>query len=221
MAVIHRTTLTPTKLELLAGRLPSRPWYRGGPAAPDLAKAGGFRIDDPEGEVGIEFMVVTDGSGAEPVAYLVPLTYRAAPLAGAEEGLLGTCEHGVLGTRWVYDGAHDPVLVEGLLALLAGRATPQAQSLSDTPDPSVEVRAAGLDVPSGPTAPGRVTDTAAATLIAVGPTDGDGPTLTLSRLLRPGPAATGDDVRAQVLAPWSDPDGTDRRGVFATLRARG
>jgi hypothetical protein len=30
---------------------------------PELARAGGFRLDDPQGEVGIEFMVVTDGSG--------------------------------------------------------------------------------------------------------------------------------------------------------------
>jgi hypothetical protein len=39
-----------------------------------LAKAGGFRLDDPQGEVGIEFMVVTDTAGPQPVAYLVPLT---------------------------------------------------------------------------------------------------------------------------------------------------
>lgn len=65
MAVIHRTTMSPGKLELLAAWMPSKPWYRGGDA-PLLAKAGGFRIDDPEGEVGIEFMVVTDTSGDSP-----------------------------------------------------------------------------------------------------------------------------------------------------------
>lgn len=133
MAVIHHTTLSPTKLELLAEWLPSRPWYQGATGTTGLAKAGGFRLDDPEGEVGIEFMVVTDAAGDEPVAYLVPLTYRGAPLKGAEDGLIGTCEHGVLGRRWIYDGAHDFVLVEQLLALLAGRTTAQAQSESDTP----------------------------------------------------------------------------------------
>ena len=30
MGIIHRTTLTPGKLELLAGWLPAQPWYRGG-----------------------------------------------------------------------------------------------------------------------------------------------------------------------------------------------
>ena len=99
MAVIHRTTLKPTKLELLTSWLPSRPWYRGGAGEPTLTKAGGFRLDDPQGEVGIEFMVVTDSSGPQPVAYLVPLTYRGAPLDGAEHAVVGTMEHGVLGQR--------------------------------------------------------------------------------------------------------------------------
>lgn len=76
MAVIHKTTLTPGKLELLAAWLPSQPWYEGGDRHPELARAGGFRLDDPRGEVGIEFMVVTDDSGDEPLSYLVPLTYR-------------------------------------------------------------------------------------------------------------------------------------------------
>ncbi|MET9607694.1 1,4-alpha-glucan branching protein [Streptomyces sp. NPDC006512] len=219
MAVIHRTTLTPTKLELLAGWLPSRPWYGGGRDTASLARAGGFRLDDPEGEVGIEFLVVTDGAGDAAAAHLVPLTYRGAPLPGADAGLIGTCEHGVLGTRWVYDGAHDPVLVGQLLALLAGGAVAQAQSESDTPDPTVEVRPAAQGAGAGLTGPGPVVDTADATVVAVGPEDGEGPALnlTVSRRLRPGPAA-GDDVRGQVLARWSAPDGSVRSGSFAVLR---
>lgn len=143
MAVIHHTTMSPSKTELLAEWLPTQPWYRGGPEA-DLAKAGGFRLDDPEGEVGIEFMIVTDASSDEPGAYLVPLTYRGAPLDGMDEALIGTSEHGVLGTRWVYDGVHDPVLVSCLTALLRGETVAQAQNESDTPDPSVRVRVADL-----------------------------------------------------------------------------
>ncbi|MDI3403772.1 maltokinase N-terminal cap-like domain-containing protein [Streptomyces cavernicola] len=137
MALIHQTTLKPTKLELLTDWLPSRAWYAGTGAAPELRKAGGFRLDDPEGEVGIEFMVVTDVSGAAPVTYHVPLSYRGAPLDGAEDGLVGTTEHGVLGKRWVYDAAHDPVAVGELLALLQGRAQAQAQNETDVPDRSV------------------------------------------------------------------------------------
>ncbi|MGV9723551.1 maltokinase N-terminal cap-like domain-containing protein [Nocardia beijingensis] len=139
MAVIHRTTMVPTKRQLLASWLPGRAWYRGG-EPPDLRKAGGFRLDDPDGEVGIEFVVVTDHSGTQPYTYHVPLTYRGSPLPDAAEALVGTSEHGVLGTRWVYDATRDPVAVAQIVALLTGNARPQAQSASDTPDPSVTVR---------------------------------------------------------------------------------
>jgi hypothetical protein len=133
MSTIHTgTTMVPTKLELLSAWIPRRPWYRG--SEPELARAGGFRLDDPADEVGIEFLVVTDGDGT---AYAVPLTYRGEPLAGAEHALVGTSEHGVLGTRWIYDAAEDPVAVAQLLAFVAGTAEAQHQSRSDTPDPTV------------------------------------------------------------------------------------
>ena len=41
MAVIHDTTLVPSKLELLAAWLPSQLWYHGG-AKPELSRGGGF-----------------------------------------------------------------------------------------------------------------------------------------------------------------------------------
>jgi hypothetical protein len=139
MATIHTgTTLVPTKLELLTDWLPRQSWYRG-PGRPVLARAGGFRLDDPAGEVGMEFMFVTDGG----TTYSVPLTYRSAPLPGAETALIGTSEHGVLGTRWIYDGAHDPVLVATLLAFLGGEVEAQHQSRSDTADSSVSASGHG------------------------------------------------------------------------------
>ncbi|MER6317598.1 1,4-alpha-glucan branching protein [Streptomyces sp. NPDC001581] len=193
MAIIHKTTMSPGKLELLAAWLPAQPWYLPTGRPPVLARAGGFRLDDPEGEVGIEFMVVTDTSGEEPTAYHVPLTYRAAPLAGAEAALVGTTEHGVLGRRWVYDGPHDPVLAAQLLALFQGRAEPQAQSLSDTPDPTVTARYDGPE-PAGADA------------------------LTVTRVL--GDAAPAAEPLGEVTAGWTGPDGTAHRGVFASLAAR-
>src|ERR1700761_3764669 len=147
MAVIHHTTLTPGKLELLAAWLPRQPWYRGRDDEPDLARAGGFRLDDPDGQVGLEFMVVTDV--ATSTTYHVPVTYRDHELPGATEGLIGTAEHGVLGHRWVYDGAHDPVLVAQLVALIQGQAEPQAQSTTNTADPTVT---SGSPVAAGPLA---------------------------------------------------------------------
>jgi len=134
MATIHRTTLAPTKLELLARWLPEQPWWRGG-ARPEPARAGGFRLDDPAGAVGIEFLFLTDQDSA----YHVPLSYRGAPLEDAEPALIGTSEHGVLGRRWVYDGTQDPVVIAALDAFVRGRAQAQQQSVSDTPDLSVTV----------------------------------------------------------------------------------
>lgn len=97
-------------------------------------------------------MVVTDAAGAEPISYLVPLTYRGAPLDGAENALVGTMEHGVLGRRWAYDGCHDPVLVAQLWALIEGRSQAQAQSITDTVDREVtrSYDGAGLKPEGGP-----------------------------------------------------------------------
>lgn len=89
MAVIHQTTMVPGKLELLAAWLPRQDWHAGGEASgPSLVKAGGFRLDDPAGEVGIEFMVVRDAAARPVTAYLVPMTYRGSPLAGGDAALI-------------------------------------------------------------------------------------------------------------------------------------
>ncbi|MDH6609158.1 hypothetical protein M2164_004793 [Streptomyces sp. SAI-208] len=209
MAIIHNTTLKPTKLELLTTWLPTRPWYTG-TGTPDLAKAGGFRLDDPEGEVGIEFMVAVDSSGPEPVAYLAPLTYRAAPLPGAEHALVGTMEHGVLGPRWAYDGVHDPVLRTELLALFQGRAQAMAQSISDTPDHEISNSYTGPDLSAGPAG---VTEDQDGTGLALP----DGTVLRLHR--RPRPTAP-EGAAGQVTGAWDAPDGTRVRAVFASLHTR-
>jgi Maltokinase N-terminal cap domain len=133
VAIIHSTTLTPGKLELLTAWLPHQPWYRGA-GTPVLTKAGGFRLDDPDGEVGIEIMLVADADGT---TYVVPMTYRGTPLEGAGDALIGTSEHGVLGRRWIYDAERDPVAVAQLLALARGEAEAQHQNVSVTVDPTV------------------------------------------------------------------------------------
>ncbi|MFB7824139.1 maltokinase N-terminal cap-like domain-containing protein [Streptomyces hydrogenans] len=215
MAQIHRTTMTPTKLELIADWLPTRAWYTGGAAGPRLVRAGGFRLDDPEGEVGVEFMVVADGEGPEAVAYLVPMTYRGKPLDGAEHALIGTSEHGVLGTRWIYDGAHDPVLVRELAALLDGRAVPQRQSVSDAVDETVLVAAVpGLRAAE----PAQAVDGAEYTEIRVR-AEGDAGALTLRvhRVLRPGDATDGElgGVTAEFTPAGSE--GAVARGTYVSV----
>ena len=216
MAVIHRTTLKPTKLELLASWLPSRPWYRGGTGEPELVKSGGFRLDDPQGEVGIEFMVVTDVSGPQPAAYLVPLTYRGAVLEQAEHALIGTAEHGVLGRRWVYDGCHDPVLVSQLLALIEGRVQAQDQNISGAPDRQVTRVYRGAALASGEFA--AAVDDREGTGLA-GP---HGAVMRVSRFLRPNAddaAAPAPEATGHVAGCWQTPDGDRVRGLFVAVHA--
>ncbi|WP_369386968.1 1,4-alpha-glucan branching protein [Streptomyces sp. CG1] len=216
MAIIHRTTLKPTKLELLTDWLPTRPWYHGGPDAPLLTKSGGFRLDDPEGEVGIEFMVATDTSAAEPTAYLVPLTYRGAPLEWAEHALVGTIEHGVLGKRWAYDGCHDPVLVAELLSLIEGAVQAQAQSMDDTPDHEVIRSYTGAPFTLDGFTPEPADDREGTRLRTPG-----GTILELHRVLHPvpeHPPLRPEGAIGHVARGWQDPQGNLLTAVFATLR---
>ncbi|WP_329620155.1 1,4-alpha-glucan branching protein [Streptomyces sp. NBC_01255] len=223
MAVIHHTTMQPTKMELLASWLPTRDWYDGREGGPSPAKAGGFRLDDPAGEVGIEFMVVTDGAEEGAAAYLVPMTYRGAPLEGADHALIGTSEHGVLGTRWIYDGAHDPALVGQLYALLRGHAVAQDQSVNDTPDltVSVSLTGGGAEGPGGDTELVRVTEGADHTEVVVRTSGDDTGRLALRvrRVLRAGGSdgSDGGSGLGGVTAEWTRPDGTTARGAFAVV----
>jgi hypothetical protein len=217
MATIHRTTMAPTKLELLADWLPRQPWYRNTGSPPDLTRSGGFRLDDPDGAVGIELMLVTDGGGGAETTYFVPLAYRGAPSTEAEEGLVGTSEHGVLGTRWIYDAAHDPVAVAQLLALITGSAEAQHQTESDTPDPSVGrtwTSDGRLTAPS----PLRVSNrrpgfTAVAVRLTESREDGD-LALDLVRV----PPEDGSTGLGHVEVTWSRLDGTSARGPVAVVR---
>lgn len=111
-AIIHDATLTPTKLELLATWLPSQPWFAG--SADDLERIAGYRFVDPDGEVGIDTLLVRSAG----VTYQVPLTYRADPLPEAANHLIGTMEHSVLGTRYTYDAVGDPVYLVELLRVI-------------------------------------------------------------------------------------------------------
>ena len=103
MGEVHKATLSPSKQELVESWLPSRAWARGRAIAEKVAE---YRLDDPDGEVGVETILWRLDDGA---VVQTPLTYRAEPLAGAEAHLIGTTQHSVLGERWVYDGCGDPV----------------------------------------------------------------------------------------------------------------
>jgi hypothetical protein len=108
VAIVHASaTIRPTKPELIEIVL-------GGPGE----VLGSYRFDDPAGEVGVESFVVVDGRGR--LQQLV-FTYRSAPLRDEGARLVSTMEHSVLGERWVYDGATDPVALECFRRALLGQ----------------------------------------------------------------------------------------------------
>jgi len=140
MAIIHKANLSPSKLDLIAGYLPKQPWFIQD-GTPELI--GAYRFDDPAGEVGIETHVVAAGERI----YQVPLSYRGYELAGADEWLIGTMDHSVLGKRYVYDACADPIYVKALAtAILTGQK--EAELIVDgEPEPrpsSVTVKGSGM-----------------------------------------------------------------------------
>lgn len=157
MAIIHQATLTPTKLELLAAWLPTRDWYDGLAAVERVAAC---RFDDPAGAVGLETFVVRAGAG--PLVH-VPMTYRAAPLDEAEPWLIGTTEHSVLGTRWVYDACADPVYVAELAKVIrtGGHEADEYVETAGGParrEPLMSVRGSGTRAPGSAATIVRVDD---------------------------------------------------------------
>ena len=120
MAIVQRATLTPSKMELLRQWLPNQSWFTG-KTGNDPVRVGSFRFDDPDGEVGVETLLVADGGGV----FHVPLTYRGSRLHGADPYLIGTMEHSLLGTRWIYDAACDPVYAFALATTILN-GQPQA-----------------------------------------------------------------------------------------------
>lgn len=154
MALLHQAELRPSKLELLGGWAPLQPWFEGDASA-GLTSAGAYRFDDPEGEVGVETLLVHAGDG--PVLQL-PVTYRSVPLEDADEWLIGTLHHSVLGTRWVYDGAGDPVyLMTVAMAIITGGTQADLYIEVDGErvkrEPTAKVTGSGIDGASAPTLP--------------------------------------------------------------------
>jgi hypothetical protein len=149
MALLHDATLVPSKLDLLTAWLPGQSWFSGDAGVQRIAA---YRFDDPAGEVGVETFLVSAGGDA---VFQVPMTYRNAALPDKDDFLVGTTEHSVLGTRWVYDGCADPVWAATLAtAILTGGA--QAEEFLDrngrleSRPPSATVRGSGAPGASVP-----------------------------------------------------------------------
>jgi hypothetical protein len=118
MANVHPgATLVPHFRDFLPEWIARQPWCRG--SGPEPISAVGFiRFEDPAGQVGLETHLVRRG----PRIYQLPMTYRGAPLVGAEPALIAVAEHSALGTRWIYDATADPVWAAELIRLVRAEA---------------------------------------------------------------------------------------------------
>lgn len=140
MARLYDAELSPGKLELVQTWLPSQEWS-GLDAEVPLEVVTSYRFDDPAGEVGIEMNLVRSADDPDGPIYQVPVTYRGAPLEGAEDALITTMEHSVLGKRWVYDAVADPVFVEQARRTIAEADTSAEEIIvdGDNPGPRTDI----------------------------------------------------------------------------------
>ena len=113
--------LVPSFKQFLPRWVSVQPWYEG-TLVPTLTPVGFIRIEDPDGEVGMESHLVSDGR----TLYHMPMTYRGRPLPD-DTGLITTARHSVLGSRWIYDAEHDPVWVTEVLRLVASGSSTRPQ----------------------------------------------------------------------------------------------
>jgi hypothetical protein len=205
MAHIHRATLTPSKLELLSPWLRSRAWADG---VSNARNAGAYRFDDPEGQVGIETFLLADESGT---LLHVPATYRSEPLPGADEHLIGTLEHSVLGTRWVYDGCGDPVWAAVLTRVILTGGEHAAEMVDDGAGGLVQRTPTATALGSGspgtevpPVAGAQPHDEAGYTVVTTG-----GPVLVVARVV--GKELTG--VTQTLTVRWGDAEPAVLAGI--------
>lgn len=144
MAIIHKATLSPSKLELLQAYL-ANDANLGKQATGDLAAVGAYRFDDPAGQVGIESHILRSPDGA---LLHLPLVYRNERWDGADQWSVGTMQHSVLGERWVYEASIDPIYVRELVRTIVqgGTGVDEMVETDDGPvarDPSVRVVGSG------------------------------------------------------------------------------
>lgn len=140
LAQIYDATLSPGKIDLLREWIVDQPWFDGDAAA--LEQVTSYRFADPDDAVGMECFLLKGGD----TTYHVPVTYRGAELTGADDALIGTMDHSVLGQRWVYAAEHDPVFVAEARRTICRRdSAADHQAMEDgsiTPAP-VNIRGGG------------------------------------------------------------------------------
>jgi Maltokinase N-terminal cap domain len=185
-------TLTPSFREFMPQWLARQDWYLGA-GVPALRPVGAFRLEDPDGEVGIETQLMTDGDEI----YQIPMTYRGAALANG--ALIATAEHSELGARWIYDATTDPVWEAELLRLVqaGGTGGPSGRGGTQEVQARGELLVPGLVLTAGTAA------------------------IEVRRVLRPGGPPRGQGIAGVVMGSWH-PGGQAEAvtGCLAVVRAR-
>ena len=191
MADIYAAQLNPGKLDVVTDWVAEQDWAAElDLEANPLEAVTAYRFDDPAGEVGIEIHIVKSGDQL----LQVPLTYRGAPLEGADEAFVANMDHSVLGKRWVYAGMGDPLFRQRLDHTIATASTAAKQYRVDEAGNRGE----------------EITDVAHA--FGTGPLPGAGDVEILYRLSPESPAEKSD--AGLLLGRW---DGQDTNVVLAIM----
>lgn len=135
MADIYSAELNPGKLDAISIWLKEQDWAKDVDLdRSPLEAVSSYRFDDPNGEVGVEIHIVASGDRV----FQVPVTYRGAPLEGAEDFFLSEMTHSILGRRWVYAGIGDPVFQQCLDATITSAESSAVQYQVDDDGRRVE-----------------------------------------------------------------------------------
>ena len=79
MAILHHgATLTPAKVDLVEGWIGAQRWYAAKGRVPRLTRLFSWRLEDPEGQVGIETLILSDDASTPPVTYPSSSRWRPA-----------------------------------------------------------------------------------------------------------------------------------------------
>ncbi|MCC3280245.1 1,4-alpha-glucan branching protein GlgB [Arthrobacter sp. zg-Y40] len=117
------TQLNPSLPEILTSWLPGQRWFPAKGRDVLLERVGGLRLEDPDGEVGMEVHLIAVVSGDRRDVISVPVSYRSNAAPELEASLLGRAHHEELGERWLYDATADPVFVTAWLELMRAQAS--------------------------------------------------------------------------------------------------
>ncbi|HWR86137.1 MAG TPA: phosphotransferase, partial [Rhodoglobus sp.] len=113
LALLWNMTLVPAEPGFLAPWMSRQRWFANKGGLPVLEDIGRVELTSSEPGVRVGIHLLLDHTAGKPSLYQVPLTYRDAPLEGAEAAMVG-----MLGPVYVYDGPYDQAFTSALLEVV-------------------------------------------------------------------------------------------------------